>query len=204
MSSCRLPGILAPAAETERFEAHRLEGDVARQNHKIGPGDFPAVFLLDRPQQPARLVEARVVRPAIEGREALLAGSGAAAPIADAVRACAVPGHPNEQPPVVAVVGRPPILRVRHQGMQVLDHGIQVEAFEFLSVVERLAHRIGQGGVLVENAEGSAGSATSRGSCVRGFRPLQGTCFRSSWCLRSCSAFFPFRIQIQGSSILGK
>ena len=34
--------------------------------------------------------------------------------------------------------------------MQVLDHGIQVEALEFLGVVERLAHRIGQRGVLVE------------------------------------------------------
>ena len=52
---------------------------------------------------------------------------------------------------VVAEVGRPPILRVRHQGLKVLDHRVQVEALEFLGVVERLAHRIGQGGVLVEN-----------------------------------------------------
>jgi hypothetical protein len=87
----RLPGILAPAAETESLEAHRLEGDIARENDKVGPGYFSAaVFLLDRPQQPARLVEVRVVRPAIEGREALPAGAGAAAPIADAVRACAM------------------------------------------------------------------------------------------------------------------
>ena len=83
-----LPDILAPAAETERLEAHRLEGDVARENHQVGPGDFPAVFLLDRPQEPARLVEVRVVRPAVERREALLAGTGAAAAVADAVRAC--------------------------------------------------------------------------------------------------------------------
>src|SRR3954466_5467452 len=41
--------------------------------------------------------------------------------VADAVRACAVPCHPDEQPAVVAEVGRPPILRVRHQGVQVLD-----------------------------------------------------------------------------------
>ena len=148
-----LPDIRAAAAETERLEAHRFEGDVARENHKVGPGDFPAVFLLDRPQQPARLVEARVVRPAVERREALLAVSGAAAAVTDAVRAGAVPRHPNEQTAVVAKVGRPPILRVRHQGMKVLDHGIQVEALEFLGVVERLAHRIGQGRVLVENLE---------------------------------------------------
>ena len=61
-----------------------------------------------------------------------------------------MPRHADEERPVVAEVGRPPLLRVRHQGMQVLDHGIEVEAFEFLGVVERLAHRIGQGGVLVE------------------------------------------------------
>jgi hypothetical protein len=147
----RLPHIGAAAGETERLEAHRVEGDVAGENHQVGPGDFPAVLLLDRPQQPARLVEVRVVRPAIERREALLAGSGAAAAVADAVRACAVPSHPNEQRPVVAKVGRPPILRVHHQGMQIPDHAVQVEALEFLGVVECLAHRIGQGGVLVEN-----------------------------------------------------
>ncbi len=146
-----LPDILAPAAETERLEAHQFEGDVAREDHQVGPGDFPAVFLLDRPQQAARLVEVRVVRPAVERSEALHAAIGSAAAVADAVRAGAVPRHSNEQRPVMAIVGRPPILRVRHQGMQVLDHGIQVEALEFPGVVERLAHRIGQAGVLVEN-----------------------------------------------------
>src|SRR4029077_17940633 len=95
-----LPDMFAPAAEAERLEAHRLEGDVAGQNHQIGPGEFPAVFLLDRPQQPARLVETRVVRLTVDGCEALLAGSGAAAAIADAVGACEVPCHPNEQPAV--------------------------------------------------------------------------------------------------------
>ena len=44
-----LPNVLAPAAETKGFEAHRLEGNVAGKNHQICPGDFPAVFLLDRP-----------------------------------------------------------------------------------------------------------------------------------------------------------
>src|SRR5262249_14815096 len=44
---CGLPDVGAPAAKTERLETHRLEGDVARENHQIGPGGFPAVFLLD-------------------------------------------------------------------------------------------------------------------------------------------------------------
>src|SRR5215468_6364683 len=39
----------------------------------------------------------------------------------------------------------------RHQGMQVLDYRVEVEALEFLGIVECLAHRIGQGGVLMEN-----------------------------------------------------
>src|SRR5262249_16971192 len=71
-----LPNVGATAAETERLEAHRVERDVAGKNHQIGPGDFPAVLLLDRPQQPARLVEVRVVRPRVERRETLLAGAG--------------------------------------------------------------------------------------------------------------------------------
>ena len=114
-----LPDIRAPAAKAERLEAHRLEGDVAGENHQVGPGDLPAVFLLDRPQQPARLVEVRVVRPAIDRREALLARSGATAAVADAVRACAVPRHSNEQRPIVAIsrpATNPASPSSRHEG----------------------------------------------------------------------------------------
>src|SRR5258708_20684800 len=37
--------------------------------------------------------------------------------------------------------------------MQILDHGIQVEAVEFLGVIESLSHRIGSRGALVENVK---------------------------------------------------
>src|SRR5690242_20492793 len=77
----RLPHIGASAAETEGFKTHRLERDIAGEDHQIGPRELPAVFLLDRPQQPACLVEIGIVGPAIERREALLSGAGAAAPI---------------------------------------------------------------------------------------------------------------------------
>ena len=77
----------------------------------------------------------------------------AAATVGDAVGAGAVPRHADEERPVVAVVRGPPVLRIRHQGMEVLDHGIQVEALELLGVVERLAHGIGQRGVLVQDLE---------------------------------------------------
>src|SRR5208283_1632193 len=104
----RLPYVRAPAAKTECLEAHRLQCDVACQNHEVGPRDFPAILLLDRPQQPASLVQVHVIRPAIEWCEALLTGSRPAAAVADAVSAGTVPRHTNEQRSVVAKVGRPP------------------------------------------------------------------------------------------------
>src|SRR5262249_28446967 len=88
-----LPGVLAATGEAEGREAHRLQRDVAGQDHQVGPRDLLAVLLLDRPQHPAGLVEARVVRPAVERREALLTRAGTAAAVTDAVRARAVPRH---------------------------------------------------------------------------------------------------------------
>src|SRR5204863_6912520 len=105
-----LPDIHAPAAETEGLEPHRLQCDVTGKDPEVGPGDFPAILLLDRPEQPARLIEARIVRPAIEWRKTLCAGACPAAAVADAVRTRAVPRHTNEKWPIVAIVGRPPIL----------------------------------------------------------------------------------------------
>ena len=66
-----LPDVLAPEAEAERLKAHRFHRHVAGEHEQVGPGDLAAVLLLDRPQQPARLVEAGVVGPAVERREAL-------------------------------------------------------------------------------------------------------------------------------------
>ena len=146
-----LPDVLAPAAKTKRLEAHRFQGDVAGENHEIGPGNFAPILLLDRPQQPARLVEIHVVRPAIERREALLTCSSSAAAVGDTVRARAVPRHTDEKRPIVPKIRRPPLLGIRHQGMQVLDHGIQIEALKLFRVIELLAHRIGLRGMLVQD-----------------------------------------------------
>ena len=63
----RLPDVLTPAGEPERLEAHRLQGTVPCEDHQIGPREFPAVFLLDRPQQPPGLVETRIVGPTVQG-----------------------------------------------------------------------------------------------------------------------------------------
>ena len=52
---------------------------------------------------------------------------------------------PDEQRPVVAVVGRPPVLRRRHHVDDVLLQRLDVEGLERLGVVEVLAHRVGRG-----------------------------------------------------------
>ena len=44
-------------------------------------------LLLNRPQQPARFVEADIVGPTVEGREALLTSAAAAATVTDAAGA---------------------------------------------------------------------------------------------------------------------
>ena len=104
-----------------------------------------AVLLLDRPQQPAGLVEVAVVGPAVQRREALHAGAGAAAAVADAVGAGAVPGHADEERAVVAEVGRPPVLRGRQHLVDVPRQRVEVEGLEGRGVVEVRAQRVGLG-----------------------------------------------------------
>ncbi len=148
-----LPDVLAPEAEPERLESHRLVGAVAGEDDQVGPRDLAAVLLLDRPQQPAGLVEADVVGPAVERGEALGALAAAAAAVGDAVCAGGVPRHPDEQRPVVAVVRRPPVLRRRHHREDVLLQGLDVEGLELLCVVVVRAHEIGNGDVLAEERQ---------------------------------------------------
>src|SRR5690606_38633532 len=93
----RLPHVGAAEAEPEGLEAHRRHGDVAGEDHEIGPRDLAAVLLLDRPEKAACLVEIRVVGPAVERREALLPVARAAAAVGDAVGAGRVPRHPDEE-----------------------------------------------------------------------------------------------------------
>ncbi|MGY4347160.1 hypothetical protein ACVWXM_003627 [Bradyrhizobium sp. GM7.3] len=130
----RLPDVDAAAGKAKGLEAHRLQRDVARQHHQIGPGNLAAVFLLDRPEQTACLVEICVIGPAVERRETLLSGAGATATVGGAVGARAVPGHADHEAAVVTEVGGPPFLRFRHQSGQVLDDRVQVERLEFLGV----------------------------------------------------------------------
>ena len=131
----------------------------------------------------------------LRGAKRCAAGAGAAATVADAVRAGAVPRHANEQRPVVAEVRRPPVLRIRHQGMEVLDHGIEVEALELLRVVELPRPWDRTGASAGEESSGSADSATSLRSsgpqplCVCERRPSLGTWLPYPFSLRSWFVF---------------
>ena len=53
----------------------------------------------------------------------------------------------------MAVIGRPPLLGVGHQRIEILFQGLIVELFEFLGIVEFLAHGIALAGMLVENLQ---------------------------------------------------
>ena len=148
-----LVDVLAAAAEAEGLEAHGFERDIARQDHQVGPGEAVAVFLLHRPEQAARLVEVGVVRPAVERGEALRAGGRAAAAVAGAIGAGAVPGHADHERAVIAPVRGPPVLAVsQHLGDVSLDL-VQVELLELFGVVERPFHGIPGRRVLVKDAE---------------------------------------------------
>ena len=172
-----LPDILAAAGEAERLEPHRLQGHVAGQDHQVGPRNLPAILLLDRPQQPARLVEVCVVGPAAEGRKPQLARARAAAAVVDAVGARGVPRHPDEERPIVAEVRRPPVLRVVITASMSF-FSAEIERLELLGVVELRLPSDCQPGGSCAGRSGSTGSATSRGSICRcALWPRTGTSF---------------------------
>jgi hypothetical protein len=148
-----LPGIDAPAGETEGLEAHGFQRDVAGEDHEIGPGDRVAILLLDRPEQAARLVEVAVIWPAVERRETHGAVARAAATVRRAVGAGAVPGHADEERAVMAVVGRPPLLRIRHQRVEIaLQRGV-IELAEGRGVIETFGHGARERRVLVQHPQ---------------------------------------------------
>ena len=64
-----------------------------------------------------------------------------------------MPGHADKERAIVAIVGRPPRLRVGHQRMQITDDRMQVEGREGLGVVEVRFHRVRLVGMLMKNPE---------------------------------------------------
>ncbi len=148
-----LVDVFASERESEGLEAHRLEGAVAGQHQQVGPRHLAAVLLLDRPEQTAGLVEVGVVGPAVEGGEALRAVARATAAVGDPVGAGGVPRQPDEQRPVVAVVGGPPVLRGGHDLEDVLLQRLDIEGGDLCGVVEVVVHRVGLWRMPMEHVE---------------------------------------------------
>jgi len=55
--------------------------------------------------------------------------------VVDTVRTGTVPRHPDEERPVMAEVRWPPVLRLRHDPLDVLLQGIEIERLELFGVV---------------------------------------------------------------------
>ena len=132
----------SPAPETESLEAHGLESAVPGQDHQVGPGNLPAVLGLDRPEQAACFVQVGVVGPTVEGGEALGTVPRPTTSVVNAVGAGTVPGHADEERPVVTVVGGPPVLGGRHHLDDVGLYRREVQALELCRVVEHLSHGV--------------------------------------------------------------
>ena len=147
------PHIGPTSGESKRLQAHVFERHVPGQHHEVGPGDFLAVLLLDRPKQATSLVQVGIVGPAIERRKALRAIRRPSPAIRDAISPGAVPGHANEQRAVVAIIGGPPLLRSRQESVEILLQRRHVEFLELLGIVETLSQRIALGRILVKNLQ---------------------------------------------------
>src|SRR6185436_13597095 len=80
-----LPAILATSAKAESFESHRLEGDLAGQNHQVGPRYLATILLFDRPEQTAGFIKAHVIRPTVKWCEALLTPAATSAAVPSAI-----------------------------------------------------------------------------------------------------------------------
>ena len=106
----RLEHIYASAGEAECLEAHRFQRAVAGKDHQIRPGQRITIFLLDGPQETTRLIEVRVVRPAVQRGKTQRPCTGAAAAVTSPICAGAMPCHADEEWPVMAIVCRPPLL----------------------------------------------------------------------------------------------
>ena len=147
----RVPKIWATKSETKSLEPHRLVGNISGQNHQVCPAEFVAVFLFNRPQQTAGLVEVCVVWPRVQRGEALGATSPTTPAISGAVGTSRVPGHTNHQAAIVAPVGWPPVLAGGHKLVQVFFESIDVKFLDLFAVVKVCAQRVSFCVVLVQN-----------------------------------------------------
>ena len=179
------PDVFTTTGKTECLEAHAFQRAVTCKDHQVGPADLVAVLLFDRPQQTTRFVKVAVVRPAVQRRKTLGAGTGTAAAISRPVCTGRVPRHTDKERTIVPVVSRPPFLAVCHQRKDVLFQGIVIQRFEFFFVIEILRHRIRQVRVLVKDFQVQlvrppVAVGTHAESCVAGCRAVHDGAFAAA------------------------
>ena len=104
----------------------------------------------------------------LSGAKRCCAVAATAAAVGDAVGAGGVPRHADEERPVVAVVGRPPVLRGGHHLDEVPLQRLDVEGLELSRVIEVLAPSGWTGASAGGAPTGRADSATSPGSSWAG------------------------------------
>ena len=138
-----LPRVSAATGKAEGCEAGVFQRHVACQDDEVRPRKRRAVLLLHRPQYAASLVEVAVVWPRIERFKADLPAVRTPAPVTRTIGACRVPGEADEQPGIIAVIGRPPLLRICQCSVDVGLHRLQIELGEFGCVIEIRAVRVG-------------------------------------------------------------
>ena len=137
---CAVWGVDPASAVLGHWAAHGLDGCGASQDKEVTPAEAVPVLLLDGPQQPAGLVQVRVVCPAAFWLEALAAPAAAPVPVGLAVAAGAMPRQPDEERPIVPEVCGPALLRVGEGCLQVRDHRLEVEGLQRGVVSWQLRH----------------------------------------------------------------
>jgi hypothetical protein len=73
----------------------------------------------------------------------LLSMSGTTSTIVGTIGSRRMPSAADKKASIMPVIGRPPVLRVRHQGRQILFEGIDVEGLHFDRIIEVGRHGIG-------------------------------------------------------------
>jgi len=64
-----------------------------------------------------------------------------------------MPGHTDEKRTIMTVIGRPPVLRIGHQGVEIFLYRRVIELLKGLGIGKIRVHRIGHRGILMQDPE---------------------------------------------------
>ena len=145
----RFPYVFTTSTKAKGTEAGVFQRHVTREDKQVGPGNFLAILLLNRPQQTAGFIQTHVVRPGVQWCKTLLSATCATASIYGAIGPCAVPCHADKQTGIRPPISRPPRLRFGHEGSEIPFQGRIVEFAKFFAVIEIFTQWVRTVGVLV-------------------------------------------------------